>query len=211
MLTEQDGILCGGAVTSCLTLAVRLVEHCLGTARAVKTAGLLLIDTQRIAQSAYATLVAENEHADRLVARAQQRMQNTLPQRFSLPDLAAHLAVSERTLNRHFKQATGFVSPWLSADAAREVAKRLLESGHLSLAAIGQRIGYHDPAPSDNFSNVKPDYHRAPISSVLPFRHRHLAKRSAADLTPGCSPRLARKRTYKLFLLYILIFIPFSY
>ncbi|MDP1335144.1 GlxA family transcriptional regulator, partial [Klebsiella pneumoniae] len=34
VLTEQDGILCGGAVTSCLTLAVRLVEHCLGTARA---------------------------------------------------------------------------------------------------------------------------------------------------------------------------------
>lgn len=144
VLTEQDGILCGGAVTSCLTLAVRLVEHCLGTARAVKTARLLLIDTQRIAQSAYATLVAENEHADRLVARAQQRMQNTLPQRFSLPDLAAHLAVSERTLNRHFKQATG-LSPLGYLQTLRvEVAKRLLESGHLSLAAIGQRIGYHD-------------------------------------------------------------------
>lgn len=144
VLTEQDGILCGGAVTSCLTLAVRLVEHCFGAARAAKTARLLLIDTQRIAQSAYATLLAENEHADRLVARAQQRMQNTLPQRFSLHELAAYLAVSERTLNRHFKRATG-LSPLNYLQTLRvEVAKRLLETGHLSLAAIGQRVGYHD-------------------------------------------------------------------
>ena len=144
VLTEQDGILCSGAVTSFLNLALRLVEMFAGARLAATTAKALLIDTNRISQASYATLLDEHGHTDRLVARAQRRMETTLQQRFRLSELAAHLAVSERTLNRRFKQATGDAPLEYLQTLRVEVAKRVLESGRMSLKAVTQRVGYGD-------------------------------------------------------------------
>jgi transcriptional regulator GlxA family with amidase domain len=146
VLTEQDGILCSGAVTSFLNLALRLVEMFAGERLAVTTAKALLIDTNRISQASYATLLDEHGHTDRLVARAQHRMEATLQQGFRLSELAAHLAVSERTLNRRFKRATGDTPLEYLQNLRVEVAKRVLESGRVSLEAVTQRVGYGDPS-----------------------------------------------------------------
>jgi transcriptional regulator GlxA family with amidase domain len=144
ILTEQDGILCSAAVTSFLNLALRLVEIFAGAPLATATAKTLLIDTNRISQASYATLLGEHGHTDRLVARAQRRMQATLPQRFRLSDLASHLAVSERTLNRRFKQAVG-AAPLAYLQTLRvEVAKGLLEAGRISVDDVSERVGYGD-------------------------------------------------------------------
>jgi transcriptional regulator GlxA family with amidase domain len=144
VLTEQDRVLCTGAVTSFLNLALRLVEM-FGDARlSTTTAKTLLIDTNRVSQASYATLLDEHGHSDRLVARAQRFMEATLQHGFRLSELAAHLAVSERTLNRRFNQAVGD-SPLEYLQSLRvEVAKRLLEVGHTSLEAVSQRVGYGD-------------------------------------------------------------------
>lgn len=144
VLTEQSGILCSGAVTSYLNLALRLVERFLGTQLASMTAKTMLIDANRISQASYATLLDEHGHADELVARAQRRMEVTLQQRFRLSDLAAYLNVSERTLNRRFKQAVGDAPLEYLQTLRVEVAKRLLEKGPVSLDVVSQRIGYGD-------------------------------------------------------------------
>jgi transcriptional regulator GlxA family with amidase domain len=144
ILTEQDGILCGGAVTSYLNLALRLVERFSGAELAAMTAKALLIDTNRISQASYATLLNEHGHADQLVARAQRRMETTIQQRFRLSDLAAYLAVSERTLNRHFKQAVGDAPLGYLQTLRVEVAKRLLEKGGIAVDVVSQRVGYGD-------------------------------------------------------------------
>jgi transcriptional regulator GlxA family with amidase domain len=97
VLTEQSGILCGGAVTSYLNLAVRLVERLTDSKLAMLVAKTLLIDVNRASQASYATLLDDQGHTDQLVVRAQRQMEATLQQRFRMSDLAAHLAVSERT------------------------------------------------------------------------------------------------------------------
>ena len=144
VVTEQDGILCSGAVTSFLNLALLLVERFAGAELAAFTGKTLLIDLNRISQASYATLLDEHGHRDRLVARAQQRMKATLQQGFRLPDLAAHLAVSERTLNRRFKQAVGEPPLGYLQTLRVEVAKRLLERGPIELDVVGRRVGYGD-------------------------------------------------------------------
>jgi transcriptional regulator GlxA family with amidase domain len=144
ILTEQDGILCSGAVTSFLGLAVRLVERFAGAELAAVTAKALLIDTNRISQASYATLLDERGHTDSLVARAQRRMEATLQQGFRLSKLAAHLAVSERTLNRRFKRAVGDAPLEYLQTLRVEVAKRLLESGRIGLDDVSERVGYGD-------------------------------------------------------------------
>lgn len=144
ILTEQDGILSGGGVTSYLNLAIRLVARLVGAELADITAKTLLIETNRISQASYATLLKEHGHHDKVVAQAQQKMEATLGQGFHLPELAAHLSVSERTLNRRFKQAMGIGPLEYVQNLRIEVAKRLLETGALSVDDVCQRVGYVD-------------------------------------------------------------------
>ena len=144
ILTGGDGILSGGSVTSYLNIAVRLVDMFAGEQLAVKTAKSLLIDMNRVSQASYATLLDEHGHSDPLVARAQQRMEATLEEGFRLDELAASLAVSERTLNRHFKQATGLAPLAYLQNLRIEVARQLLESRPIDLDMVSQRVGYSD-------------------------------------------------------------------
>jgi transcriptional regulator GlxA family with amidase domain len=144
VLTAQDGIVSGGSVTSYMNLAVMLVQMFAGERLAAKTAKSLLIDMNRTSQASYATLLDEHGHADPLVARAQQRMEATLHEGFLMSDLAASLAVSERTLNRRFKQAVGLAPLAYLQNLRIEVAKQLLESRPIGIEAVSQRVGYGD-------------------------------------------------------------------
>ncbi|HLO75030.1 MAG TPA: helix-turn-helix domain-containing protein [Magnetospirillum sp.] len=146
ILTEQDGILCGGAVTSFLDLAVRLVEKFAGAQLASVTAKTLLIDAGRVSQASYASLISQHGHADPLVARAQRRMEDALCQPFRLAELAAHLAVSERTLSRRFQQAVRMPPLEYLQRLRVEVAKKLLETTGICLEEVSERVGYSDPS-----------------------------------------------------------------
>jgi transcriptional regulator GlxA family with amidase domain len=144
ILTEQNHILCSGAVTTSLNLALRLVEKLAGSDVAAATGRMMLIDTNRVSQSAYASLPEANAHTDELVARAQRWMEKSLRQGFSLSDLARHLAVSERTLNRRFKIATGKAPLQYLQSLRVDVAKRLLEGRAASVETVSARVGYND-------------------------------------------------------------------
>jgi transcriptional regulator GlxA family with amidase domain len=144
ILTEQNRIVCSGAVTTSLNLALRLVEKFAGREIAAETGRLMLIDVNRAPQTSYASLPGEAAHADPLVLKAQRWMAKSLQDGFSLAELARHLAVSERTLNRRFKRAVG-EAPLQHLQALRvDVAKRLLEDRGLNVDAVGTRVGYGD-------------------------------------------------------------------
>jgi transcriptional regulator GlxA family with amidase domain len=146
MLTERDGLLCSGAITAYLNLALRLVEKFGGASLARSTARTMLIDTNRLSQAAYKILSVEahEPHSDALVQRAQRRIEKRLEQTFSLPALAGELAVSERTLIRRFRRALQ-QTPLEYAQAQRiERAKYLLETTALALDTVCERVGYRD-------------------------------------------------------------------
>ncbi len=144
ILTEQNNILCSAAVTTSLNLALRIVEKFASRQIAVETGRMMLIDSNRISQSSYAVMQDEPQHPDALVARAQRIMEKSLQQGFNLSELARHLAVSERTLNRRFKLALG-AAPLQYLQAIRvDVAKRLLQTGGLTVDVVGERVGYRD-------------------------------------------------------------------
>lgn len=144
ILTEQNRIVCSAAVTTSLNLALRLVEKFAGLEVAAETGKLMLIESNRVSQTSYASMPSAPQHSDALVARAQRWMEKSLQHGFSLAELAQHLAVSERTLNRRFKLATGG-APLQYLQALRvDVAKRLLETEGLSVDAVSARVGYND-------------------------------------------------------------------
>ncbi len=146
VMTEQNRIICSGAVTTYLNLALRLVEKLGGTQLAVATARMMLIDMNRVSQASYMTTVSSDQpdHSDALVTRAQGWMEKHLEQRFCLAELAGHLAVSERTLNRRFKLAVG-ESPLRYLQSLRiAVAKQLLETEGLGVDVVSEQVGYGD-------------------------------------------------------------------
>jgi transcriptional regulator GlxA family with amidase domain len=146
VLTEHDRILCSGAVTTYLNLALRLVEKLAGSRLATTTAKMLLIDLNRVSQASYAMLTVQDQqgHADALVAKAQRWMERHLDRAFDLPALARHLGASARTVNRRFHHAVG-APPLQHLQAMRiEVAKRLLETTPLHVDEVSARVGYGD-------------------------------------------------------------------
>jgi transcriptional regulator GlxA family with amidase domain len=146
VITEQDRILCGGAVTSYLNLILKIVEMLAGEELANALARLLLIDKNRISQTAYATIDAGNElHlTDQLVASAQRWMRENFSRPFRIADLASRLGTTERTLNRRFQQALGDAPLHYLQTLRMEVAKNLLEENRLSVDAVCEQVGYGD-------------------------------------------------------------------
>ena len=82
--------------------------------------------------------------SDEPVERAQHWMEERLTRRFSLGELAAHLCVSERTLNRRFKLATGGPPLRYLQSLRIDVAKLLLEAREPSLETVSEQVGYGD-------------------------------------------------------------------
>ncbi|HTD04425.1 GlxA family transcriptional regulator [Undibacterium sp.] len=146
VLTEYRHILCSGAGTSYLNLSLHLVQRYAGQDIAAACAKSMLIDANRSSQMPYVSMTQQDSqpHSDALVLRAQQWMGKRQDRPFSLRDLATHLAVSERTVIRHFHQALGSTPTAYAQLLKIDLAKRLLESSTLTLETVAERIGYAD-------------------------------------------------------------------
>lgn len=144
-LVVQDGrVYTAGASSAYLSLALLLAAQ-FGTPQlAALCSKTLLVDPNRDAQAPYAMLGSTTEHGDELVARVQFWMQTHLQHSVDLGALAARFAVSERTLIRRFKQATGDTPTGYLQQVRVEAAKRLLETTALSAEAVTERVGYAD-------------------------------------------------------------------
>jgi transcriptional regulator GlxA family with amidase domain len=144
ILTEEDNIICSGAVTAYFDIGLRLLERFAGRDLAAQCAKVMLVDANRASQTPYMTVQSMLRHTDELVSRAQKRISDTVADTFSLERLSAEVATSPRTLIRRFVKAIG-MTPGAYAQAVRiETAKRLLETTGLPLETILERVGYQD-------------------------------------------------------------------
>lgn len=151
VLDEYQNIYTSGAATSYLNLAYHLVERFAGHDIAAGVAKTLLIDANRASQMPYMqmlslTLQDTQSHENLLVQRAQKWMSQHHHLPFRLPSLASHLAVSERTVIRHFQQTLNTTPASYAQNIKIDVAKRLLETTTLTLEQVAERTGYSDPS-----------------------------------------------------------------
>ncbi|QEL54889.1 GlxA family transcriptional regulator [Chromobacterium paludis] len=144
MLTEDAGVICGGATTAYLNLALRLVEQYGGADLALACARLMLVDANRVSQAPYASLQDFSGHDDELVLRCQHWLLDNLRQPYRLASLAQAAGASERTLMRRFGQVLGQTPLQYLQQLRLDSARRMLEGTALSLDEIVERVGYHD-------------------------------------------------------------------
>lgn len=143
MITESDRLMCSGAGMSHLDLSLLVIERYAGRKLAHLCAKYAVLDDRRRSQAPYAVLNHTRTY-DPLVAKAEEWIQANLHRNIRAEDIAAHVAVSPRTLARRFKKSTGDTAQVFVQKVRVEACKALLETTDLRLSEILDQVGYMD-------------------------------------------------------------------
>lgn len=144
VITEADRLICAGAWASYLVQAIRVVERFSGSAVASQCAKAMLIDVSQTSQVPYLPLLAQKNHSDALIQRAQRWLQKNMTKNLRISELAEALAVSDRTLIRRFRSVLNQTPLSYLQDLRLEAARALLEGSSNSVEEVACRVGYSD-------------------------------------------------------------------
>jgi transcriptional regulator GlxA family with amidase domain len=146
LVTDSDGVYCGGGVHAALDLALYLVEKLCGRETALRCSRSLLIDMPRTCQAGFAVLPLGRRHADEPIRRAEDWIHRHCREEFRFEDLARQLGMSPRNFIRRFKQATGLPPVDYVQRLRVTAARRMLEEDERSVQEVCQAVGYEDAA-----------------------------------------------------------------
>lgn len=144
LITEDDNLICAGAITSHQHLAIRVIERFYTSSIASMCAKALLVDVGQTAQAPYLSLSSTTIHNNKLVSKAQYILQKSIKKPITMEALSDELAVSQRTLFRHFKDAIQMSPLYYLQNLRVEAAKQFLETTNLSVENIVREVGYDD-------------------------------------------------------------------
>lgn len=145
-MTHDGPVLCSGGAQAGLDLCLYLVELHGGRELARRTAEALVYELDRGPQSQYRLLVPANQHDDSVVWALQQWINVHYAENLSLQCLADQAHITERTLLRRFKAATGLTPNDYVQRVRLEAAKARLELAGSSIDEIVAAVGYEDRA-----------------------------------------------------------------
>ncbi len=144
LITQSGNIYCVGSVNSIADLMVHIAEEWFGVTVARAVENQFSPEIRRSFRAAAYQTEADSSHHDEIVVEAQQWLREHLGQPLTMRDLATHLDVTPRTLNRRFRQATG-MSPQSYLQGQRvNHARELLKQSNLGVAEVAWQLGLQD-------------------------------------------------------------------
>lgn len=145
-LTKDGNIYCSGAMTAYHQLALHLVETHTSPEVAALCAKTMLINVGENTQTPYQNLNIPITDGDTLISRIQYWLKNHIQTDVNFSRLAQKFDISQRTLIRRFKNATGTTPLNYFQNLRMEHAKTLLAASPLSVADVVMQVGYIDPS-----------------------------------------------------------------
>lgn len=133
-------------VTSYYDLALWLVRRFAGEDLSNVCAKFLLLDLDRQTQTPFVIDHLVLKPREDLIEKARDWLNTRMTQTLSIEDLARYCGVSQRTLLRRFRDATGGTPARYLQNLRLARAKALLEDTALTAAEIASRCGYADVA-----------------------------------------------------------------
>lgn len=144
LVTDEEGLVCSGAYNSYLDGSIYMINKFLGSTVALECSKIFLRSPEHQSQAPYAVFQGFREHGDQQILKIQELLEKRYANSFDFNELAKEYGMSRRTLERHFKKATG-ITPLTYLQRIRvENAKELLESGNASFDEISYKVGYMD-------------------------------------------------------------------
>lgn len=144
ILTESDNLICSGAVSAMMHLALRIIKREGSTRLASSWAKAMLVDPNNESQVPYTISPLAENHRDTEILKAEKYMHTHLDGTLSINEVAEYVGISPRHFKRRFKGATGD-SPLNYLQKLRiQKAKDQLENTLASMEEITRRVGYED-------------------------------------------------------------------
>lgn len=142
MVCADGPVVTAGAAFAQTDLMLHLLRERCGSALTDLVSRLLLIDGRQ-AQAPFVVpeLLASG---NALVARLAARVEAALPAPPSVRGLAREFCMSERTLARHVRKATGRSTRALLQGVRLQRARALLESSRMTVEQVAAAVGYQD-------------------------------------------------------------------
>jgi transcriptional regulator GlxA family with amidase domain len=142
MVCADGPVVTAGAAFAQTDLMLHLLRERCGARLTELVARTLLLDGRQ----AQARFVAHEilANGDELVARVTSQIEAKLSNPPSVAELASNLGMSERTLSRHLRRATGRSTIALVHSVKVRRAQELLQSTRLSVEDVAAEVGYQD-------------------------------------------------------------------
>ena len=142
MVVADGPVVTAGAALAQTDLMLHLLRTRFGPRLAEAVSRVLLIDARQAQAPFIAPTLLSSGNA--LIARLTARIEAALPAVPSVAALAAECGMSERTLARHVRAATGRSTLALLQSIRAGQARRLLENSRLTVEQVAERVGYAD-------------------------------------------------------------------
>ncbi|MEU4169136.1 DJ-1/PfpI family protein [Streptomyces sp. NPDC026665] len=145
LYTQDDRVVTSAGIASGIDLALHIVAGRHGPAAGAQVARDMVVYARRNGHEPQASaMLRHRSHLDDTVHRAQDLLDARFDRPVPLPELAAAVGVSERTLTRLFTRATQGLTPLRYQQALRlERAEHLISHG-LTVDAAARAVGFED-------------------------------------------------------------------
>lgn len=144
IILDEGNLLMAGGGSSYHNLMIYLIEKYMEKRVAVFVSKLILVDMYKDVQTSYSIFMAQKQHNDEPILKAQELIENNVTEKLSLEDLYEHSMLSERSFLRRFKNATGNTPVQYIQRVKVEAAKKMLEHSILTFEEIVRKVGYED-------------------------------------------------------------------
>ena len=145
LITRSGRIYCAGSVNSGADLMVHLIGLALGDSVAHKVEQQFSHEIRRPLEQILYAEDHRTSHRDEDIIELQEWIQAHFIEEISSVTLMQISGLTQRTLNRRFKEATG-MSPVVYIQKLRlDLASELLKTTDLSVREVAMQSGYHDP------------------------------------------------------------------
>ena len=144
LLVDDNDIVTAGGIMAWLDLALYIVQRWQGSAVMTDTARQLLVDPSGREQRNYRSFRPVLNHGDDVILKLQHWMESNFNHPLQTVDMIEQTGLSDRTLLRRFKKATGLTPNNYVQELRIEKARGLLERTRHPVTEIGWQVGYSD-------------------------------------------------------------------
>lgn len=174
LLIHEGNILCEAGGISWFDLGLYLIELFCDHQTAMDTAKYFMVDLERSTQLSFTPLVSKKYHSDHAILEIQNWMENHYAESLSMQKIGDQFGLSNRTLVRRFKLATGVTPLNYLQEVRLNAASRLLVQSNQTIEEITHTVGYEDISSFIRLFKRRTNY--APNSYRARFRAVHVAR-----------------------------------
>ncbi len=144
IITEENRIYSSGGANSYWQLLLHLVEKYTNRETAILASKYFAIDIDRASQNAFAIFKGQKNHNDEEIKKVQEFIEENIEEKLNVDNLANHVALGRRSLERRFKLATNNSVLEYIQRVKIEAAKKSFENSRKNINEVMFEVGYTD-------------------------------------------------------------------